>query len=713
MEQFDLRRLLAILAAGKWWIVGFTLAGILVAVVYLSITPYSYTVDSLVKIEGSEKSPLSGLVSQSSPLSALAGQSDAAESEIPIITSRDVLGQTVKELNLTNEASPILWPVIGSVLPSASNHIGIAHLEVPDKLVGQAFKLEVTANNGYILKTLTGQKILQGKPDSLASGRTPSGERITIKIQSVNASVGSQFKIVKQRWLSAVNGLKGKLSAAEVGSHSGILQLSMTGQDKYHVTKLLNSVTHNYIQQNVDAKSQDAAKSLKFLNSQLPKVRKKVSSAENRLAQYQEQNQPVDLSSESQALLQRESSLESRESQLKLEIAQLTQQYTEQYPQVQADRRQLSQISEQRKELQKKINKLPGSQKKILGLQRDVKVNTDLLTSLLNRAQELKLLEAGTIGNVRIIDPAVVPLSPTAPRPKLVVFVLAFLGLLIGISLVILRAALKRGISDPAELEYRTGYSVFAVVPLNRRRSQTARWRSSTAQLSILPRESDNEFAIEALRNLRTNVYFAQKEAESNVILMTGPAPGDSKSFVSLNLGCLLADTNQRVLLIDADMRRGQIHQALTHTGDGTGLSELLSSNAPTNQVIQRIEQTNLDVITSGAAPSNPSELLMQGRFKEVMEELQKEYDLIIIDAPPVLAVTDANIVAGFLKKVTTLFVLDSGKHPMAEIDEAIVRFTRQGSGIAGLVLTRHQVKRASAPHNRGHYQYAYSRSGT
>lgn len=709
-EQFDLKRLFAMLLAGKWWIIGCVFLGVLLAIAYLLVTPYTYTADSLLRIQGGGQSPLKSLVG--TPFDGLTQGEDAARSEMPIITSREVLGQAVKDLNLTINIVPNLTPIIGAAFYDPSDTVAVSRFDVPQRLVGRPFELKVHSARSYTLTGPEGNTLLSGEVGKTAKGEVTGEGPVSILVTSITASPGSSFEVTRKSWLSVVNNLKGRLSISELGSGSGILQLSMTGLNKLFVPKLLNTVAHNYVEQNIDAQSKDAQKSLEFLNSQLPKLKKKLDDAESRLAAYKEKNQPIDLPAESQALLQQVSNLEARKSQLKLEIAQLTQEYTPQYPEVKADQRQLAQISEQSSELQRKIDKLPSNQKDLLSYQRDVQVDTQLYTSLLNKAQELRVVKAGTIGNVRIVDPAVVPLTPTAPKAKLVVFALAFVGLLVGIGIVVLRAALRRGVDDPAELEQHTGYSVYAVVPFSdwmARQSRRRPGQGAGPKMPILARDQSEDVAVEALRSLRTSLHFAQMEAGSNVVLMTGPAPGVGKSFLSLNLGYLLARTDRRILIVDADMRRGHLHDALAPPTREKGLSELLSGTEDPSSVVRRIDGTNLDIVTSGTIPPNPAELLMRERFKSSVTQWMEEYDLVILDAPPILAVTDASIISASLEKVVTFIVLNAGVHPMQEVDETIARFTRQGGSVTGLILNRYRTEQANAAYGYGHYQYAYS----
>ncbi|WP_147265595.1 CpsD/CapB family tyrosine-protein kinase, partial [Acinetobacter baumannii] len=144
---------------------------------------------------------------------------------------------------------------------------------------------------------------------------------------------------------------------------------------------------------------------------------------------------------------------------------------------------------------------------------------------------------------------------------------------------------------------------------------------------------------------IRTAIHFALANAKNNIIMIAGPSPEVGKSFISTNLATIFAQGNKRVLLIDADMRRGYMHKYFD-VDVKPGLSELLSGQADLQKVLHKTQVTNLDVITRGKSPTNPSEILSSNQFKELLEQLQSQYDHIIIDTPPVLAVTDGIIIS-------------------------------------------------------------------
>lgn len=707
-QELDIRSLLTVLYSGKWWIAGFALVAVVLGGLYLSVTPNTYSVNALLKIQSNKSSAFGGMSSDAAML--FGGEQSTAKSEIPIITSREVLGKTVRDLNLATSSHPKYLPIIGGLLADRKAKVVVSRLDVSDNLLNHSFRLTFDSANRYQLIGPDGSIVTRGTVGKAATGTTSNGQTVALYVRSVTASEWpTTFSLSRKAWLPTVNSLQNNLIVKEQPPGSGVLNIVLEGQNKQEITRIVNSVAQNYVKQNVEARSQQAAQSLKFLKSQLPKLKAKVNSAEEKLADYQEKNQPVDLSAQAHALLTQASNLEDKRSKLKLKIAELSGQYTSQYPPVQAARDQLAQVRHQSERLEKQINKLPDSQKQMLGLQRDLKVNTQLYTDLLNRSQALKVTKAGTVGNVRIIDKAVEPAGAIAPRSKLVLVLALVLGLVLGCAFVLLRTALRRSVDDPKEIETRLGLPVYAVVPFSTWLSkESARARRRRERAPILARDHAGDVTVEALRGLRTSLYFAQMDAGSNVILLTGPSPGVGKSFVSLNLAYLLSEAGQSVVVVDGDMRKGRIHEFLEDRRRSPGLSQILTGQATLADALRTLGDSSVTLLPSGQLPPNPSELLMREQFPALLEDLRQQFDLVLVDAPPILAVTDAAVISAAVPNIVTFMVAGAGMHPVAELEESVKRLSSRGHKVAGVVFNAYQQKHADYAGGYSYYQYEY-----
>jgi tyrosine-protein kinase Etk/Wzc len=355
-------------------------------------------------------------------------------------------------------------------------------------------------------------------------------------------------------------------------------------------------------------------------------------------------------------------------------------------------------------EISIKAQKLPETQQEILRLSRDVEVASTIYMQLLNKAQELKVAKAGTIGNVRIIDTAMASNRAIKPKKSMIVLISLFLGLFLGAAVAFVRRAMNKGVEDPESIEKNIGIPVYANIPLSVKQVLLDKdVVDGKAKHTILCEHYSKDQAIEGLRSLRTNLHFALLEAKNNIVMITGPAPGVGKSFVSTNFAHVVAQSNQKVLLIDADMRKGHIHKEYDMTR-GPGLSELIIGEIDKATAVRNSGFENVDILTTGALPPNPSELLMHENFERHLNEFAKEYDLVLIDTPPLLAVTDAAVIGRLCG--TTFVLLRYGVHSMAEIQAVTKRLRQNSIEPRGFVFNALQSRKGYGKYGYGKYGY-------
>ena len=225
------------------------------------------------------------------------------------------------------------------------------------------------------------------------------------------------------------------------------------------------------------------------------------------------------------------------------------------------------------------------------------------------------------------------------------------------------------------------------------------------ARANLLAIEKPTDIAVESIRSVRTSLHFAMIEAKNNRIMVTGPSPGIGKSFVSVNLAVTLAEAGKKVVVIDADMRRGTVYKYF-NLEKSNGLSDYLVGDVSYEAIQSPSGVENLTVIGSGTFPPNPSELLMSGRFSEFLDKLSDDYDLVLIDSPPVMAVTDA-IIIGQLTG-TNLMICRFGVNPIKEIEVTATRLDRAGIDINGVVFNAMQQQNDSYGYGYGYYTYNY-----
>ncbi|HAI05662.1 MAG TPA: tyrosine-protein kinase, partial [Pantoea sp.] len=432
-------------------------------------------------------------------------------------------------------------------------------------------------------------------------------------------------------------------------------------------------------------------KSLEFLRTQLPQVRAKLDEAEDKLNTFRRQNESVDLSLEAKSALDSSVSVQSQLNELTFREAEVSQLFTKDHPTYRALLEKRKTLEGEQAQLNKKISGMPQTQQEILRLTRDVQSGQEIYMQLLNRQQELGISKASTVGDVRIIDGAETANSPVAPKKLLIIAASLLLGLFVSVGLVLLKALLHHGIENPDQLE-ELGMNVYASVPLSewQRKKDTEALARRGNKVKTDPHETllalgnPTDLSIEAIRSLRTSLHFAMMEAKNNILMITGASPGIGKTFICANLATLVSKAGQRVLFIDGDMRRGYTHELLG-AENKSGLSNVLSGKTEFSPALIQQGVYGFDFLPRGQVPPNPSELLMHRRMGELLDWASKNYDLVLIDTPPILAVTDASIIGKLAG--TSLMVARFETNTTKEVDVSFKRFAQNGIEIKGVIL--------------------------
>ncbi|AGO54439.1 MULTISPECIES: tyrosine-protein kinase Wzc [Serratia] len=699
-DEIDLSRLLGTLLDHRWLIIGITALFSVTGIIYSLFATPVYQADAMVQVEQNVGNSLVNDLSQMLPSSQ-----PGSSTEIELIKSRMVTGKTVDDLNLDTVAQQKFFPVFGRgwarLTGVEPGRIALSRLTVPSNSDDTALELKVIDDKNYVLSK-DGTEIIKAKVGELASG-----QGVTLLVSEISAQPGTVFEVAKLQRLVATNNLLDALTVEDKGKDTGVLALSLVGDDPVLVRKILDSISKNYLLQNVERKSEEAAKSLDFLKEQLPEVRSSLDSAEDKLNRFRQANDSVDLSLEAKSVLDTIVGVEAQLNELTFKEAEISKLYTKEHPAYRALMEKRATLQQEKDKLNKRVSGMPKTQQEILRLTRDVQAGQEIYMQLLNKQQELGITKASTVGNVRIVDPAVTQPRPVKPQKTIIVLIVTLLGGLFSTGFVLLKTMLHRGIESPEQLEQQ-GINVYASIPLSEwqqksdRETMLSGKRSSIKSYTLLAVGNPADLAIEAVRSLRTSLHFASLEAKNNVLMISGASPSIGKTFVSINLAAVIAQAGQRILVVDADMRKGYAH-SLLNCELGIGLSDVLSGQASAQQAVRKTSIENLSFISRGKIPPNPSELLMHNRLTEFLEWAGKEYDIVLVDTPPILAVTDAAIVARNVG--TTLLVARYGVNSLKEIEVSIRRFEQNGMEIKGIILNAVEHKSGSA---YGYYAYEY-----
>lgn len=705
-DEIDLGKLLGILLDAKWLVMLTTFAFAVFGIAFALLSTPIYKADALIQIEEKSSGGISSMVGD---MGELFSQESSATTEVEIIKSRMILGETVDKFNLTTVTSPNYAPIVGkgfARLTGDINHIAVNRFTFPSYASEYAHTIQIvdTEQGTYQLVRDDERIILQGKVGELATS-----DDYSLFVAGFKSHNGFEFSIGQRSRLEAIEWLKSSLSLSEQGKQTGILKLSFEGENKQQISAILNHISQIYFLQNVKRNSAEAEKSLEFLESHLPGIKSELTGYEDVLNNYRQKNESIDLGLEAQSTLKVMVELEAQLNELTFKESEISQRFTKDHPAYKSLLDKRKTLMGEKERLNKQVQKLPKTQREVLRMTRDVEVNQQIYIQLLNKVQELNIIKAGTVGNVRILDDAQAYKKAVKPKKTLIVVLSTLLGGMLSIVLILFKTVFHRGVESPDQIE-KIGLPVYAAVPKSDLQVELSnRFKSKKKQTlgtqALLAESNPADLSVEALRGLRTSLHFAMLEAKNNILMISGPAPGIGKSFISTNFAAVAAKTGQKVLLIDADMRKGYLQQSFGLKWDN-GLSDVLSSKQDFAQSVKSTPVENLDIITRGQVPPNPSELLMHPRFVELMEWASKEYDLVIVDTPPVLAVTDPSIVGAFAG--TTLMVARYGQNTIKEIDVARNRFEQSGIEVKGVIFNAIE-KKASSSYGYGYYNYAYS----
>jgi tyrosine-protein kinase Etk/Wzc len=682
---------LQILWDKKWTLFLFLLVGAIVGFTIANWLRPQFSSDILLQVDA--KGGKSGKAI--GDMGALLDVASPADAEIELIKSRMVLSYVVDAERLCFKATPI-----GAVdrFTHKEGRMDLDSLYIPVMARLEKWRARVTSPETYEVLNQEDQVILSGKVGDM-NRASYAGDTLNIRVAKMYAMPGQMFVLSQLNELGAIAALKKGLKIAEKGKQTGIIEASYSHRYPDRAASILNTIAKTYLRQNVEMRSAEAEKTLEFLEKQLPGVKAKLDSAEKVLADYRYSIGSVDLTGETQAHLQKESQLQSQLLQLEQQRQQATRLFKEEHPNVQTIVKQQNKLKAELSKLKKNAEKMPLTQQEVLRLKEDAAVNNEIYTSMLNRVQQLRIVRAGEVGNVRIVDFARAAPLPSKPKKMNIIICSVAASLMLGVLFVFLLRMMHNGVRSVTEIERDTNTSVLARIP-----EHPSKIRNKG---QIFVQQNPDDSISESIRSILTAIDFSFNiNKDHQVIMVAGIIPHVGKSFVSLNLAASFGLVGKKVLYIDADMRKA----ACRYTHEG--LTDVLMGQKSFEDVVYRGSGINgLDILESGKFKMAAFELLRGDMFKNLLEELRPQYDKIIIDTPPTSLLADAYMIAPLVD--INLMVLHYGVHSMEAIKEALQNLNRYTDKPKAFVLN-HCEHRTGYGYGYGYYGYGhYGRSGS
>jgi tyrosine-protein kinase Etk/Wzc len=708
-EDFRIGEIFASVWDGRYLFLAAIVLSLAVGLFYVYSTSPVFEVEGLLQTEGQKNYGSQG--TEFTKMEGVYSQQTVTEAEAEIVKSNLVLGRVVSNLRLDIDTSPILPPLLGNLLHhdrTTRPLADVAVLDMPEALKGARFQLVKLPGGDYQVLGPDGSVIGKGSTGDRLS-LSFAGNPIQLQVRSLRGKPGQAYTLRLVPQIEAINALRRDLIVEERGKNvnapSNILGLTYQSGDPVLAANILNEVLNQYIRQAIERKSGDSAKALEMLQGQRPLLQAQVTDAENRLNGYRQQHGAVDLARESDLALQEGSNLESQITALRQRRQELLRTYTEHSDLVTTVDQQIARLQAESKQNEQKVSELPRIQQDFVALTRDVQVKNDAYTALLNSIQQLQNTLAGSLGNARVVDYAIPSFDPVAPRKKMLMVLFGFIGILLGAGVNVVRRMLNRGVEDHRIIEAKLGMPILVTIPHSEAQKDMLRNIQRHAPgTHVLALGQPEDMATESIRSLRTVLHFTMENVRNRLVLITGPSPNIGKSFVSTNLAAVLAQGGASVLLVDADMRRGNLHRAFGFKGRAGGLAEILSGRTDWRSMVKETAVPNVGLISTGVLPPDPLVLLMSPLFSTFTQEVSEVYDFVIVDAPPILPVSDSLIIGS--KVDTILMVAKYGAHPLDELRTSQNRLKNLNRKLKGCIFN--DIKLVGVQGLYGYYKYNY-----
>ncbi|WP_011301467.1 MULTISPECIES: polysaccharide biosynthesis tyrosine autokinase [Cupriavidus] len=720
------------------WIVAAGVAGAAIGGVIALSSPLEYRAQALVQVEGKD-----GAVRN---IGNVAQTPQGAPLDAGLLRSRAVVSPVVEQLHLDISARPVRAPLVGRLVERWSTpgqprgswlgyawggeRLQLDSLAVPERLVDQPMLFEVLRDGSYRI-SYQDTKLVEG-----VVGENAAGNGVELRVARIDAAPGTRFLLTRHdpaRTADAIRlGLAVENESADAAGST--VRIAWQFPDPDAAAALVNGVTRGYINGQTAQRRGDAADTLAFLTGELPRVQAELARAEDSLSRYRARTGSMQPSRDAQSFLNNSMEYQRQIAALRLERTKLLQRFTTDANEVKTVDSQIQQMTRERAEIDARMQSLSASERESVALARDVKVAEDMYMTLRTKVEQLSLLRADNSSQMRVVDTAIVPTRPVGPGAWPFVSSGMLLGLCLGVVGVGVRQRLKPSVATTNDAEERLGIAMLGDVAFSDEQVELEREIEAKRRLGIAagfalqangrleaPRpgtsvvdasgvdEADSEYAeserllrqglhdhfllarraphslaVEGLRTLRAALHFSLRVAPDSVIAVTSPAAGAGKTFSAVNLAVLFAEAGQRVLLVDADLRRGKIAEWFDQSPEG-GLAEVLSGCLQIAEAVRPTVVNGLFILTHGQTPPNPSELLMLPTLADNLRRCAGRFDLVIVDTPPVMAVADATLVASLAG--STLLVIRADVTPADQVNETLKRLARADARLAGGIL--------------------------
>ncbi|BEU23677.1 polysaccharide biosynthesis tyrosine autokinase [Paraburkholderia sp. 22B1P] len=739
--QLTAREMLNLMRDHIWEIVAATVAVFLLAVAYQLIATPVYSADVLVRVDPPEPNAL-GLALQTQE--ALPPPAPSPSTEMGVMRSRTVLDPVIDRYRFDVSIKPRRIPIIGDVADKFSTPgepngawlglksfawggevVKVGYLNVPQNLEEEKLDLIALGDGAYELLGPSGEFLIKG-----VVGKPAEGNGISVLVNQLAARPGTHFEVIRWNSVDATKRFMDVVKITDKVKDSGLIQIEYADKSPSKAAEVANALGQQYLAAAIAGRQLNDTQTLNFIKGELPRLLADLRKSEEALKSFRAKSNSMQPTTEAQSYLQGGLDLDRQIASLELQRTQLLDKYAPGSRWIQSVDTQLAQLKKTKSEFDGRFQGMPASERESVDLIRAQKVAETVYMGMVQKAEQLTVRRASTTGGAHILDTAVRPHRPVKPDPLIVLPGGFVLGLVAGVFIVFMRRHVLVGVTDPRYVERRLSVPVVGEVLFSHQQSLLDRGLPAAARKplpgaagrgalpvqrgaeggeaatgekidpsfgtsgnKILAERFPHDASVEALREVRTAMARDLAHTRNNIVMVTGPTTSAGKSFVAANLATLHAEAGARVALIDGDMRRGHLAAFFSQSNRG-GLSEVLAERIPLRDALRQVGIDGVTFMSCGARPENPAALLTRPRFREVLQRLSNHFDMVIVDTPPFLAVTDASIIAN--ETGASLLVLRSGMQTEEEIADTIKKIERAGGRVAGAVFNGIPLRRST-----------------
>jgi len=485
---------------------------------------------------------------------------------------------------------------------------------------------------------------------------------------------------------SVVAQFQGRMSVSLI-KDTQLITVSFEAESPALAAQVANVLGNAYIEDQMASRLEMTQKATRWMEQRIAVLKGKLEQSEQVLQSYKESNGLIDVKGVSTLTAQELDELTSQLVISRAKYADLAKRYGAKHPKLIAAKSEFKAAEQQLVRSKGKIQNIGRKEVKLRELQRQVKSNRQLYDTFMDSLKEASQAVDLQTSNARISDPAVAPINPIKPKKQMIVGLAFFASLMLGVLLAFLFEALDRTFKSPSDIEDKLGQAVLGILPLIKVNA-----KNREAQATAMLDEAKHSSYGEAMRTIRTGLILSSLDNPHKVILVTSSVPGEGKSTVSSNLALAMGKM-EKVLLIGADLRRPSLSKALA-VKSSLGLCNIVAGTSKFNECIHRIEGAGIDFLPCGSLPPNPLELLSSQRFAKTMALLEENYDRIVIDSPPVQAVSDALVLSRYAKAV--VYVVEADKTHENLVQNGIKRLLQYKAPIAGVILNKFNVDKSA-----------------